>query len=152
MRTILEIFFEEREEEKGLKISLKKISRNKNGGRNNIRIYSLRKCRSKLGSSVFRYEILVHSTDVMEIPLQDTAHCVVYSRCLEAYCASCVRCRQERRCIQLSSHDFHFRSRHQQMLLIVHCVSIIYLFITDCFSANIKFLDSIHVTASFVVV
>lgn len=139
----MEIFFEERQEQKGLKISLKKIGRNKNGDRNNIRIYSLRKCRSKLGSSVFRYEILFHSTDVMEIPLQDKAHRVVYSRSLEAYCASCVRCRQQGRCIQLSSHDFHFRSRH--------CVSIIYLFIIGCFSANIKFLDSIHVTA-FVVV
>jgi len=102
MRTISEIFSEERQEKKGLKISLKKINRYKNGDRNNIRLYSLRKCRSKLGSSVLRYEILFNSTGVMDIPLQDKARCVVYSWSLETYCASCVRCREEGRCIQLS--------------------------------------------------
>jgi len=152
MRTISEIFSEERQEKKCWKISLQKINRYKNGDRNNIRLYSLRKSRSKLGSFVFRYEILFHSTDVMATPLQDKAHCVVYSRSLETYCASCVRSREEGRYTQLSSYDFHFPSLHQQMLLIVHCVSVIYLFIIGCFSANIKLPDSIHVRAFVVVV
>jgi len=118
----LEIFSGERQEKAALKISLKKINRYKNGDRNNVRNCSLRKCRSKLGSSVFCYKTLFHFTDVMDILLQDKAHCVVCSRSLEAYCVSCVRCREEGRCVQLPSYDFHFRSRHQRMLLSVHCV------------------------------
>lgn len=124
----MEIFSGERQEKRGLKISLKKIKRYKNGNRNNIRNYSLRKCRSKLGSSVFRYKTLFHFTDVMDIPLQDKAHCVVYSRSLETYCGSCVRCRKEGWCVQLSSYDIHFRSRHQRMLLSVHCVYHLFIY------------------------
>ena len=70
---------------KGLKASLEKINRYKNCDRNNLRLYSLRKCRSKLGSSLFRYEILFHSAIFMNIPLHNKAHCVVYSRSLETY-------------------------------------------------------------------